>query len=727
MNPSIFRISLDIHDEGSQVSLAVKKGDTIRVIQATLTERGKPYAITAGCTAVFTAKKPDGSILYNACTVSGSGITYAMTPQTTAAAGRADCEFRLYDAADELITSPRFNIIICDTVYDDDDVIDSTSEASALDALIDEATQLIETVEDKLANGEFDGADGQAATIEVGETATGEPGTPAAVVNAGTTNAAVLRFTIPKGEKGDTGPRGEKGDTGEKGNTGEKGDAATVAIGTVTTGAAGSGATVKNSGTSHAAVLDFVIPRGDKGETGAIGPAGPQGPIGPTGPKGDTGSQGVQGIPGTAATVSVGTVVTGEPGESAAVINTGTANAAVLDFVIPKGVKGDTGNIGPQGPKGDTGEGLTIKGRYDTLEALESAVPSPAAGDNYYVGTAAPYAVYTFTETDGWLNGGPLQGAKGDTGPAGPQGAAGPQGEPGPNELSGSTATAFAGLLKGNGTKVTTAVAGADYATPAQLEGKLDKTGGTLLGMLNAAGGLSIGVTDSLLKTTPGGVVNNAIADTDYATPGYVNGQISAHDSASGAHADLFDAKLDKTGGTINGALDIANAGSLKFLNPNMQGMMLKTNVDGVVCEATPGTDYDKAEIGTWTPVLQGYSGTAPTVSYSSRYGDYMKIGNMVWFRCGINATISNAGTGYATVSGLPFAAYPMAKNRANYAVTVGECYGLLSGATSTAGTTSTVFASINAIVLSGADGNTMRKWAVDWGSIALSGFYITN
>lgn len=293
--------------------------------------------------------------------------------------------------------------------------------------------------------------------------------------------------------------------------------------------------------------------------------------------------------------------------------------------------------------------------------------------------------------------------------------------------MSGSTATAFAGLLKGNGTKVTTAVAGTDYATPAQLEGKLDKTGGTLLGMLNAAGGLSIGVTDSLLKTTPGGVVNNAIADTDYATPGYVNGQISAHDSASGAHADLFDAKLDKTGGTINGALDIANAGSLKFLNPNMQGMMLKTNVDGVVCEATPGTDYDKAEIGTWTPVLQGYSGTAPTVSYSSRYGDYMKIGNMVWFRCGIGATISNAGTGYATVSGLPFAAYPMAKNRANYAVTVGECYGLLSGATSTAGTTSTVFASINAIVLSEADGNTMRKWAADWGSIVLSGFYITN
>ena len=330
-----------------------------------------------------------------------------------------------------------------------------------------------------------------------------------------------------------------------------------------------------------------------------------------TGPKGDKGDK------GEAATVSVGTVTTGAAGSAAEVTNAGTTGAAVLHFTIPRGDKGETGAAGPagpQGPKGDTGEGLTIKGRYDTLEALESAVPSPAAGDNYYVGTAAPYAVYTFTGTDGWLNGGPLQGAKGDTGPAGPQGAAGPQGEPGPNELSGSTATAFAGLLKGNGTKVTTAVAGADYATPAQLEGKLDKTGGTLLGMLNAAGGLSIGVTDSLLKTTPGGVVNNAIADTDYATPGYVNGQISAHDSASGAHADLFDAKLDKTGGTINGALTVSgtltvSTGTL-YANSGIglptKSAIIKTTAGGLTTGATAGTDYEQVTIGGTTD--RGYA-----------------------------------------------------------------------------------------------------------------------
>lgn len=54
----------------------------------------------------------------------------------------------------------------------------------------------------------------------------------------------------------------EDGKTIVSGN-GEKGDAATVAVGTVTTGAAGTNAQVTNRGTQYDAVLDFVIPRGD--------------------------------------------------------------------------------------------------------------------------------------------------------------------------------------------------------------------------------------------------------------------------------------------------------------------------------------------------------------------------------------------------------------------------------------------------------------------------------
>ena len=52
------------------------------------------------------------------------------------------------------------------------------------------------------------GDPGEAATVTVGTTQTGEPGTDATVQNAGTTSEAILNFTIPKGEKGDTGAAG---------------------------------------------------------------------------------------------------------------------------------------------------------------------------------------------------------------------------------------------------------------------------------------------------------------------------------------------------------------------------------------------------------------------------------------------------------------------------------------------------------------------------------------
>ena len=48
------------------------------------------------------------------------------------------------------------------------------------------------------------------------------------------------------------------------------GEAATVEVGTTTTGAPGTDAEVTNVGTQHAAILDFLIPRGDRGATGVV-------------------------------------------------------------------------------------------------------------------------------------------------------------------------------------------------------------------------------------------------------------------------------------------------------------------------------------------------------------------------------------------------------------------------------------------------------------------------
>lgn len=200
-----------------------------------------------------------------------------------------------------------------------------------------------------------------------------------------------------QGPTGPTGPTGERGPTGPQGPTGP---ASTIAGPTGPTGATG--------------------PTGPQGPTGAAssvpGPAGPTGPTGPTGPQGETGPAGETGPTGPASTV---------PG--------------------PEGPTGPTGPAGATGPMGPQGTGLAIIDQYESQEALEAAVTEPTVGDNYYVGTAAPYDVYTYT-VSGWVNGGKLQGAAGPTGPTGPAstipGPTGPTGATGPTGPAGADGAA---------------------------------------------------------------------------------------------------------------------------------------------------------------------------------------------------------------------------------------------------------------------------------------------
>ena len=123
-----------------------------------------------------------------------------------------------------------------------------------------------------------------------------------------------------------------------------------------------------------------------------------RGAPGPQGEKGETGAAGPQGEKGDAG---------------------------------PQGEKGETGDTGPQGEKGETGEGFAVLDSYATLEALQAAVLDPAPGDAYGVGAAAPYDIYIYGLTSGWVNHGKLQGAKGDKGDPGEQGLPGEKGDKG--------------------------------------------------------------------------------------------------------------------------------------------------------------------------------------------------------------------------------------------------------------------------------------------------------
>lgn len=161
---------------------------------------------------------------------------------------------------------------------------------------------------------------------------------------------------------------------GDRGPVGDTGPANTLAIGTVTTGAAGSSASATITGSAPSQTLNLTIPRGDVGEQGIQG------------------IQGATGNTGPANSLSIGTVTTGEAGSSASANITGTAPTQTLDLTIPRG---DTGNTGAQGDPGgfdaaqegrDVSDNYTLvigdAGRLVTMDASTSkTITVPANAD----------------------------------------------------------------------------------------------------------------------------------------------------------------------------------------------------------------------------------------------------------------------------------------------------------------------------------------------------------
>ena len=210
------------------------------------------------------------------------------------------------------------------------------------------------------------GDTGTPATVRIGTVETGAAGTSASVTNSGTASAAVFDFIIPKGDKGATGDRGPQGLQGAQGLRGEKGEKGEK-------GDRGTGVTIKGKYDSLSALMaahptgkdgdaymvgvnlyawsdtewiDCGNIQGPKGERGEQGPQGLQGERGLQGLQGPKGNDGAAGAAGAAATIKVGVVTTGAAGTAAKVTNSGTTSAAVLDFVIPQGPKGDKGEQG---------------------------------------------------------------------------------------------------------------------------------------------------------------------------------------------------------------------------------------------------------------------------------------------------------------------------------------------------------------------------------------------
>jgi hypothetical protein len=225
------------------------------------------------------------------------------------------------------------------------------------------------------------GTPGDDATVAVGTTSTLAPGSPATVVNVGTLNDAILDFGIPEGIQGSTG------------------SAATIAVGTTTTVSPSTPAAVTNSGTSSAAIFDFDIPQGVDGTaaTIAVGTTTTLSP-GSSATVGNSGSssaavfdfgipegiQGIQGIQGDAATIAAGTTTTVSPSTPASVTNSGTSSAAIFDFDIPQG---ETGFIAQDNPPANT-DLLWLDTDDPAIASLAVDVRSDFVSPYSYIGVA---------------------------------------------------------------------------------------------------------------------------------------------------------------------------------------------------------------------------------------------------------------------------------------------------------------------------------------------------
>lgn len=154
MNPSCFRFTLDIHNMASQLTLAVKRGDTNRKLIIGFMENGLPYQIDEGCSAKVLGVIPNGNetkTVEIACEVNiaDNVVECNLNANATEISGELECEVRLSKTVDNetnQITSPRFTIIVDETI---------TSESGIVDAYQDKTVTPTKNTQILTADGQY--------------------------------------------------------------------------------------------------------------------------------------------------------------------------------------------------------------------------------------------------------------------------------------------------------------------------------------------------------------------------------------------------------------------------------------------------------------------------------------------------------------------------------------------------------------------------------------------
>ena len=184
----------------------VQYDDTIPVAQFDLMDNGQPFELPTGATVSVRMRKPDGFGVDNAALeASGSTVLIAFTEQMCAAAGRGWINVEINDGTGVKYTQPVMVIISENAVTDK--TIESSSEFSELDKLIDETEEYLNNPPKIGENGNWEVWNAESKLyVDTGAPSRGEQGP-----------------TGPQGERGPAGPQGEQGPIGPQGPKGDPG------------------------------------------------------------------------------------------------------------------------------------------------------------------------------------------------------------------------------------------------------------------------------------------------------------------------------------------------------------------------------------------------------------------------------------------------------------------------------------------------------------------------
>lgn len=221
-----FDIILDTKRPPNNREIELVEDDTGNVLHISLFDDGEAVDLT-GCRVVAVFARTGGTTMQdsgaegNGVTISGNEITIALR-KSSYGLGTTECELQVYSGTlqDTLVTTARFNFGCRRAIFNSDTaqatneypilvqlIADANEASQNANAAAGQVTSAATAAQQAAADAEQAVKDAQAAveaavaaTVEVGTVTTGAPGTEASVTNSGTKNAAVLDFTIPRGD-----------------------------------------------------------------------------------------------------------------------------------------------------------------------------------------------------------------------------------------------------------------------------------------------------------------------------------------------------------------------------------------------------------------------------------------------------------------------------------------------------------------------------------------------